>query len=160
MEMDQLRAVSQHEIQEAAQRWLTDVESHTTSRQGKSSLYTFTNIATNWFRYNKLLVALQAAFHPALHWELSIQRLLVLDVGWGTPRVNLINIAFRRLRVLETEARNRLQTGENGNLLSNAPHVLPLLRVAGAERGHGMAVLVRWNCDRSPASDDGPRLSS
>jgi integrase/recombinase XerD len=60
MEMDQLRAVSREEIHDAGRRWLTDVEGHTTRQQGKTSLYMFTNIATNWFRYNKLV-----AFPPA-----------------------------------------------------------------------------------------------
>ena len=56
MELDQLRAVSRNEIHDAGRRWLTDVEGHTTRQQGKTSLYMFTNIATNWFRYCKLVV--------------------------------------------------------------------------------------------------------
>jgi len=55
MELDQLRTVSRIEIHDAGRRWLTDVEGHTTRQQGKTSLYMFTNIATNWFRYNQLV---------------------------------------------------------------------------------------------------------
>jgi site-specific recombinase XerD len=64
MELDQLRAVSRGEIHDAARRWLTDVESHTTRQQGKTSLYMFTNIATNWFRYCKLVVVPPAPTRP------------------------------------------------------------------------------------------------
>jgi integrase/recombinase XerD len=64
MELDQLRAVSRSEIHDAGRRWLTDVEGHTTRQQGKTSLYMFTNIATNWFRYNKLVAVPPAPTRP------------------------------------------------------------------------------------------------
>ncbi len=64
MELDQLRAVSRSEINDAGRRWLTDVQGHTTRQQGKTSLYMFTNIATNWFRYNNLVAVPPAPTRP------------------------------------------------------------------------------------------------
>jgi integrase/recombinase XerD len=64
MGLDQLRAVSREEIHDAGRRWLTDVEGHTTRQKGKTSLYMFTNIATNWFRYNKLVAVTPSLTRP------------------------------------------------------------------------------------------------
>jgi len=57
MQMDQPRVVDRNEIRNAAQRWLTDDETHTTRQPGKGSLYAFTNVAENWFRFHNLLAA-------------------------------------------------------------------------------------------------------
>ena len=57
MELDQLRAVDRIEIQDAGRRWLTDAESHTTRRTGRTSLYLFTNTAVNWFSFHNLMTA-------------------------------------------------------------------------------------------------------
>jgi integrase/recombinase XerD len=57
MEMDQLREVNRAEIRDAGKRWLTDRESHTTRRPGKTSLYAFVNAAEHWFRFHNVLAA-------------------------------------------------------------------------------------------------------
>jgi integrase/recombinase XerD len=64
MRLDQMRAVNRLEIQDAGERWLTDVESHTTKQPGRSSLYTFTNTAANWFRFHNLMTGPPAPERP------------------------------------------------------------------------------------------------
>jgi site-specific recombinase XerD len=71
MQLDQMRPINRDEILDAGQRWLTDVESHTTRQPGKTSVYAFTNVAENWFRFHSVLIAPSVQlrrFDPVLEW--------------------------------------------------------------------------------------------
>src|SRR5665213_638890 len=64
MELTCFRAVDLAEIQQAAQRWLTDT-SHKTRPNGRSSTSSFMYTARNWFRFHNMISAPIATEEPA-----------------------------------------------------------------------------------------------
>jgi integrase/recombinase XerD len=56
LRLQELRPVHLEEIHRAAEKWLTDPLAHATRQPGNTSLYSFTNAATKWFKFHGMLV--------------------------------------------------------------------------------------------------------